>query len=374
MYIMTSHPRILISTRPGLGCDRLVSRAKVIENKSIAALVIAISSDASEEGGGSVVSQVIHFSTIPTKIPIVPDIPTDLPITPELPAVSPFLCSSDSESEPANELPKGHVSLGSFGDMVSRWRAKVKSHPSSPSRSLLLDTAIPSVEIPIVLIPPAPSTEIITASPTCDIPTLVISTLPAIRSCIRTTARKRTLGLRPVLTPGIQFSPEDHSHHSFENASSLSGPLTYERQQGSNYATPTSSSFVGPSRKSRQSLATSVPSTIHTIGALSPARADLLPPHKRYMDIRAYIEAETEVATVMVDGLGIELDTIVVETSFEPRLAFVESESELNNTEADDETNAEIQPEDTIEIGVDVATRIDVPDGFLMPNAIKQLD
>ncbi|GJY21365.1 hypothetical protein Tco_0393931 [Tanacetum coccineum] len=127
--------------------------------------------------------------------------PTDLPTTPELPAVSPFLCSNDSESKPADELPERHVSPGYFSAMISRWRAKVTSHPSSPSRSLLLDTAIPSVEIPIVLIPPAPSTEIITASPTCDIPTLVISTLPAIRSCIRTTARKRTLGLRPVLTP-----------------------------------------------------------------------------------------------------------------------------------------------------------------------------
>ncbi|GJW75858.1 hypothetical protein Tco_0135228 [Tanacetum coccineum] len=285
-----------------------------------------------------------------TEIPIVLDIATDLPTTPELLAVSPFLCSNDSKSEPADELPKGHVSLGSFSDIVSRWRAKVKSHPSSPSRSSLLDTAIPSVEISIVHIPPAPSAEILTTPPTCDIPTLVISASPAVRSYIQTTARKRTL--RPVLTPArsearrrarratlsletslFDTLSKDHSHHSFENACSLSGPLTHEGHQGSDYATPTSSSFTGPSRKSRQSSATSIPSTVHTVGALSPARADLLPPHKRYRDIRAYIEAETAVAAATVDGL-----------------------------------------EDTIEIEVDVATGIDVPDGFLMPDAIKRLD
>ncbi|GKA98066.1 hypothetical protein Tco_0825960, partial [Tanacetum coccineum] len=104
------------------------------------------------------------------------------------------------ESEPANELPKGHVSLGSFSDMVSRWRAKVISHPSSPSRSSLPDTVVPSAEIPVAPIPPAPSTEIVTASPACDIPTLVISASSVVRSRIRTTAKKRTLGLRPVLT------------------------------------------------------------------------------------------------------------------------------------------------------------------------------
>ncbi|GJU24080.1 hypothetical protein Tco_1162701 [Tanacetum coccineum] len=81
----------------------------------MAAEVIAISFDALQESVGSVVSRVILFGTIPTKIPIVQDIPTDLPIAPKLPVVSPFLCSddfkSDSESEPADELPERHVSL-----------------------------------------------------------------------------------------------------------------------------------------------------------------------------------------------------------------------------------------------------------------------
>ncbi|GKD31355.1 hypothetical protein Tco_1242133 [Tanacetum coccineum] len=139
------------------------NRLKIQSIHSIAALVITISSDASEEGGGSVVSQVIHFSTIPTKVPIIPDMPIDLPTTPELPAVSPFLCSDDSESKPADELPERHVSPGHFSAMISRWRAKVTSRPSSPSGSLTLDTIVPSTEISVAPIPPASSTEIATA-------------------------------------------------------------------------------------------------------------------------------------------------------------------------------------------------------------------
>ncbi|GJW49373.1 putative reverse transcriptase domain-containing protein [Tanacetum coccineum] len=165
----------------------------------MAAPVITISSDVSEESVGSVVSRVILFGTISTKIPIVPDIPTDLPTAPELPAVSPFLCSDDSESEPADELLERHVSLRLYDDVVSRWRDRVRFRPSSPSGSSSPDTTIPSVEILVASTLPAPSTKIATASPAC-ISTPVIIASSAIRSRIRMTARKSTLGLRPVNT------------------------------------------------------------------------------------------------------------------------------------------------------------------------------
>ncbi|GJR99521.1 putative reverse transcriptase domain-containing protein, partial [Tanacetum coccineum] len=149
---------------------------------SMAAQVIAISFDALQESVGSVVSRVILFGTIPTKIPIVQDIPTDLPIAPKLPVVSPFLCSddfkSDSESEPADELPERHVSLRHHDDVVSRCRAKILVAPT----------------------PPAPSTDIATAPPICDTLTPVITTSPPVRSRIQTTTRKSTLGLRPMMT------------------------------------------------------------------------------------------------------------------------------------------------------------------------------
>ncbi|GKA80577.1 hypothetical protein Tco_0787269 [Tanacetum coccineum] len=321
--------------------------------------VITISFDATEESVGSVFLRVILFGTIPTKVPIVLDIPTDIPTAPELPAVSPFLCSDDSksdpESEPADEIPERHVSLRPFSAMIL-----------------------------VAPIPPAPSTKTTTTSLACDILTPVINTSLAIRIHIRTTIRKSTLGLRPVMTPaessstaslqGKQISPEDHSYHSSEAARFPSGPLTCRRPQCLDYATSTSSSSVGPSRKRSRSSATSVPSTFHTAGALSSARADLLPPHKRYRDIRADIKAKTATTVVTVDGLGIKPVMIVVKMGLEPGLAVFESESEPEEAEADDKADVEIQPEGTVEIGVDVTIGIDIPNDLLMLDAIERLE
>ncbi|GJV68661.1 hypothetical protein Tco_1484170 [Tanacetum coccineum] len=206
---------------------------------------------------------------------IVPDIPTNLPSAPELPAVSPFLCSDDSVSKPSEELSERHVSLRPYDDVVSRWRDRVRFRPSSPSGSSSPDTTIPSAEIPVAPTPSAPSIEIATASLAC-ISTPGIIASPAVHSRIRTTARKSTLGLRPVMTPersvtfrrarraalsletsssdtssgsssdstshtsessftaslqGTHISPEDHLHHSSEAVRSPSGPLTRRRPQ-----------------------------------------------------------------------------------------------------------------------------------------------
>ncbi|GJU53738.1 hypothetical protein Tco_1227452 [Tanacetum coccineum] len=108
---------------PVWGCDRLVSRAKVIENQVMAAPVISISSDSSEESVGSHALRVILFGTIPTSIlvisviPEVPIAPADLIVAPEVGAV--FVISptgvldlvADSESEPAEQRPERHESL-----------------------------------------------------------------------------------------------------------------------------------------------------------------------------------------------------------------------------------------------------------------------
>ncbi|GJX98261.1 hypothetical protein Tco_0355280, partial [Tanacetum coccineum] len=124
----------------------------------MAAPVISISSDSSDESVGSHVPRVILFGTIPTSIPVIPVVPAEvpiapadplvapevgavsvisptgvldlvdyssssdsdpsedsLPVAPELPLVSPFLCSddseADSESEPAEQRPERHESL-----------------------------------------------------------------------------------------------------------------------------------------------------------------------------------------------------------------------------------------------------------------------
>ncbi|GJV33430.1 hypothetical protein Tco_1393830 [Tanacetum coccineum] len=349
--------------------------------------VITISFDVSEESARSVVSRVILFGTIPTEVPIVPDIPTDLPTTPELPAVSPFLCSDDSESEPPDELPERHVSLGHFSAMVSR------------------DTSCP--------IPPGLSTEIATAPPACYTLTPVITASPSVRSRIRTTIRKSTLGLRPMMMSSrsaalrragrVALSPEASSSSNTLSSSSSDSALHASESSFTaslqDYATPISSSSAGPSRKRSRSLATSIPSTVYTIGALSPARADLLPPRKRYrgtsiahsyesrnesslethteldMDsnIRADIKVETA-AAVTIDGLGIEPVMAGVDMGFKLGFSVVESESESEEAEADDEADVETRPQGTIEIEVDVTTRIDIPHDLPMPDTIERLE
>ncbi|GJX38447.1 putative reverse transcriptase domain-containing protein [Tanacetum coccineum] len=278
----------------------------------MAALVVTISSDVSEEGVGSVVSRVILFCTIPIEIPIAPYMPTDLLTALELPVVSLFLCSDDSESELADELLERHVSLRPYDDMVSSaalCRARLAALSLQTSAS---DTSSGSSS----------------------------------NSVSHTSEGTFTASLQ-----GTQISLEDHPHHSFEVVRSPSGPLTRRRSQCSDYTTPTSSSSAKPSRKRSQSLAMSIPS------------------RKRYRDI----QADLETTTMTIDGLDIEPVIVGVKIGVEPGLAFFESESELEEAEADEEADAEIQPEGTIDIGVDITTRIDILDDLLMPDAMKRL-
>ncbi|GKF86491.1 hypothetical protein Tco_0254318, partial [Tanacetum coccineum] len=80
----------------------------------MAALVISISFDTSEESVVPHAPRVILFGAIPVFIPVIPESPSSdsdpledsLPPTPDLPLVSPFLCSDDSEpAEPAEQRP-----------------------------------------------------------------------------------------------------------------------------------------------------------------------------------------------------------------------------------------------------------------------------
>nr|GEY22466.1 putative ribonuclease H-like domain-containing protein [Tanacetum cinerariifolium] len=153
------------------------------------------------------------------------------------------------------------------------------------------------------------------------------SKVAAVRTHTRMTARKEIMGLMPVRTPAhsaalclAKARPSSHSSGSSPSLSSsssdsssssswsssegssfdimassherlshpstthsTSGPLSRKRPQGSDYVTPSPSPSAGLSRKRCRSPATSVPSPAHTPGALSPIRADRLPPHKRFI-------------------------------------------------------------------------------------------
>nr|GEU70064.1 hypothetical protein [Tanacetum cinerariifolium] len=280
--------------------------------------------------------------------------PTDLPLAPELPTVSPFLCLDDYESEPTYELRERYVSLRLYVDVVSShirmiaWNSTLGLRPvMTPTCSAALRSAY---RVALSLETSSSDTSFGSSSD----------------STSHTSESSFIASLQ-----GTQILPNDHLHHSSEAVCSPSGPLTYNRPQCSDYTTPTSSSCAGPSWKRSWSLATSIPSTVHTAGALSSTRASLLPPHKRYirtsaihsdesgdegspkthtesdmnLDIRAYIKVETattDTTTAMtVDGLGIEPVLAGVKMGFELGLAVVESQSEPEEAEADDEADAE---------------------------------
>ncbi|GKF66025.1 hypothetical protein Tco_0192542, partial [Tanacetum coccineum] len=160
----------------------------------MAALFILILSNSSEESVGSHVPRVILFGVIPAIIPVIPEVPIvpidplvapevgavsvisptrvldlvdysssdsdpsedSFPLALELPLVSPFLCSDnsevDSESKPAEQRPERYESYAVHDVMVSRWRDRVTSRPSSSSCSSSYDIFAPSSEFPITLI------------------------------------------------------------------------------------------------------------------------------------------------------------------------------------------------------------------------------
>ncbi|GJR17464.1 ribonuclease H-like domain-containing protein [Tanacetum coccineum] len=111
---------------PVWGCDRLVSRAKVIKNQVMAISVISVSSDSLEESVRTSAGRVILFGTIPTTIPdttpviTLPTIQTDTTYIPIIaPTIPPspdytltsldYSPASDSESDPSEDPSSDHI-------------------------------------------------------------------------------------------------------------------------------------------------------------------------------------------------------------------------------------------------------------------------
>ncbi|GJR53262.1 hypothetical protein Tco_1403783 [Tanacetum coccineum] len=172
---MTSRPQTCIPSKPYLGCDKLVIKAKVIESQIMVASAIAIFSDSSDESVGSPPSWVILFGDIPIVIPstsvVAPETSTIAPVIssatpvvettlvasptglcglvpysgsdsdspdemslPEhispLPAISPFLCTDSSEAPDSYNRPPLQ---DPYVATVAHWRSKVTTRPSSSS-------------------------------------------------------------------------------------------------------------------------------------------------------------------------------------------------------------------------------------------------
>ncbi|GJX86052.1 retrovirus-related pol polyprotein from transposon TNT 1-94 [Tanacetum coccineum] len=186
---------VVISIGPIWGCDRLVIRAKVIENQIMVASSIAISSDSSDESVGSPPSRVILFGDIPNVIPstsvVAPETSTIAPVISSaapmvetnlvtspiglcglvpysgsdsdsldemssaehispLPAILPFLCTDSSEAPNSFDGPP---SQDPYVPTVARWRSRVTARPSSSSEFPIAHvTAPPEIRQPSAIL------------------------------------------------------------------------------------------------------------------------------------------------------------------------------------------------------------------------------
>ncbi|GKD25993.1 hypothetical protein Tco_1232207, partial [Tanacetum coccineum] len=249
----------------------------------MAALVISISSDLSDEsvgsypvsysywfyfyyspccteGGAAAVALLARVLELDTHSSSKTD-PSEslLPPVPVAPMVSPFLCSNDSESD--TKMPDRHVSSTPHNVMLARWRSRVTSRSSSPTTS--------TSEILTAPIPPAPSTDII--SP--------IDAPPGIR-------RRRAI----ISRLGTRHNPVGHIAPTSSSITLLQEPYSTTRAQSPPASQELWSKLMSLNEIStrikvkRKSLATTMPSSIPTSGALVPTRANLLPPRKRFME------------------------------------------------------------------------------------------
>ncbi|GKD26059.1 putative reverse transcriptase domain-containing protein, partial [Tanacetum coccineum] len=311
----------------------------------MAAPIISISFDSSEESMGSHAPRVIFFGVILAIIPVIPEVPIiladplvapdvgtvlvvspaevldfvdysssfdsdpsedSLPPAPDLPLVSPFLCSDDSEangeSEPAEQRP-------------------VSSN---------YDTLAPSSEFPLALI---------------VAPHGILGPIPARRHAWRCVSHHSS-DRHSSPESSSSSSPSDHSlsRHTppdTTDADSSTPPIFVHRslartlrRSSSERSLDSSLPSSRPSRKRCRSPTALVPSPTHVLMSIAPTPADLLPHHKRFRNSYSLEDSGEE---------HMEVDTADAEADI--------TASDVR--EDDEEFEAEASAADTREIVVD---------------------
>ncbi|GKD36479.1 hypothetical protein Tco_1251988, partial [Tanacetum coccineum] len=292
----------------------------------MAAPIISISSDSSEESAGSHAPRVILFGAIPAIIPVFPKVsivladpivapevgavpvisPTGVldlvdyssssdsdpskdsfPPVPELPLVSPFLCSNDSKADDESEP------------------AEVASRPSSPSGSSSHDTLAPSSEFPIA--PLLTVRKRVRPFPARRLAWRRVSHHSSDHhsspdSCSSSSSSDTSSGSSSdsssdsssIHSSGCDSSGQAYSGPSTRVVSPRSAllstpypPTTLESSLGSSSkrSLDSSSPSSRPSHKICRSPTASIPSSTHISRLIAPTPADLLPPRKRFRDL-----------------------------------------------------------------------------------------
>ncbi|GKB69467.1 hypothetical protein Tco_0930879 [Tanacetum coccineum] len=345
----------------------------------MAAPVISISLNLSDESVGSSIPQVILIGSISVEVLLAPEVGTVVVASPTgvreidthslseadpiesllphvsvAPMVSPFLCLEYSESN--TKMPERHVSPTPHDTMLARWGSRVASRSSSPTTS--------TSEIPIAPIPPAPSDVV---APSTDI----ISPVDAPpRIPLRYTLHhldRFTSGSSSDLSSldhsSSGHSTSDHSLFGHSNSDHSSSGHSTSGHSSSGHTLPvtTIADSSTPSRFVYPPLAKTSRYSERFRDSISPEdsveediNADVL------ADIKAdataiEVAADMDVEARVDAGIGMEVDVRV----------YVE-----------DEVEGEVESSDrgTMEVGVDVVDEIGIPDGMLMPDVVKRLE
>ncbi|GJV62782.1 hypothetical protein Tco_1473610 [Tanacetum coccineum] len=148
-------------------------------------------------------------------------------------------------------------------------------------------------------------------------------------------------------------------------------PTTSESSAGDS-----SSEFsAGPSCKRCRSPAAIAISYIHATRALVPSRANLLPPRKRFRDsISPEDSVEEDIDTDVLED--IEADAMAIEVVVDREIATgVNASIDMEvDVEVDVKDEVEFNDRGNMEVGVDVATGINILDAMLMPDAVEHLE
>ncbi|GJR58486.1 putative reverse transcriptase domain-containing protein [Tanacetum coccineum] len=314
--------------------------------------VISISSDSSEESVGTSTTRVILFGMIPTTVPATA--PTvDLPaIQDDTPLIHPLF-------QPL--YPLYHLLLLLYSTLL---------HSFALIHPIILPAPLGLPRRPAVLVlpgQPIPVGRPYRTEPNGVLKMLIVrkivGQLPTHRLALRYSADYSSSD-HFTSNDSSRVSPSDcsseasldsHSDTSFDSSSRHSSS---DHPISNSLCDSPTATFAGPSRKRRRSPTISVPSALPIPEALSPIRADLLPPRKRIRDSDFMTDFEVSSEEGFVPyvprkiGLGVDF-----EDRYEP---YTEPNIDL-------EEEAKSSARGTIEIGVDRVTHPVVSDDIAEP-------
>nr|GEX45074.1 hypothetical protein [Tanacetum cinerariifolium] len=289
------------------------------------------------------------------------------------PMVSPFLCSDDSESD--TEIPERHVSpTTSILEVTTASILSAPSaiedipigrlyhtHPGGPCRTLTVKKSVRPLSSHRLALRYTPH----------HLDRLTSRSSSSHSSSDHSLSELSILGhslfghTPPDTTDADSSTPQRFVHPSLARAP--------------RFGDSSSRSSARPSCKRCRSHVAIMTLSIHAMRALVPSRADLLPPRKRFRDsISPEDSVEDDIDTnvlrdIKIDATAVE---VAVDRDVEARVdEGIDMEIDVG-IDLEDEVEDKVESNDkgSMEVGVDMDARIDIPNCMLMLDAMDRLE